>query len=308
MAGQHDSVFKDLIGNRDFAISFLMTYLPKELVSFVDWHTVKLESANVEHVRQQQKDNQKHKEQSDLTFLFKFKDGKNGAVFVHIESQTGDDGTLLIRTRHYQTSYLLDYMKLHKTTKDLPLVVSIIYYANKKPFSHSLNINDYFANTELAKQYAFTTQFIDLNRYSDEEIVAHGFIAGYELILKAIREKNIDGKLDIAINQIEAYDHIARQVLIRYMSQYSEMETDMFYDKLIHSKPDLKGDVMTVAEQWKKQGMQQGMQQGRFLEKQETARTMLADGISVDMVGKYTSLDRDTVLKLKSAVDSKTQH
>jgi hypothetical protein len=35
---------------------------------------------------------------------------------------------------------------------------------------------------------------------------------------------------------------------------------------------------------------------------------MLADGISVDMVGKYTSLDRDTVLKLKSAVDSKTQH
>jgi predicted transposase YdaD len=69
MADQHDSVFKDLIGNRDFAICFLMTYLPKELVALVDWHTVKLESANVEHIRQQQKDNQKHKEQSDLTFL-----------------------------------------------------------------------------------------------------------------------------------------------------------------------------------------------------------------------------------------------
>jgi predicted transposase YdaD len=179
-------------------------------------------------------------------------------------------------------------------------VVSIIYYANKKPFCHSLNINDYFANTELAEKYAFTTQFIDLNRYSDEEILEHGFIAGYELILKAIREKNIDGKLGIAINQIEAYDHIARQVLIRYMSQYSDMETDAFYDRIIDSKPDLKGDVMTVAQQWQEQGELKG--------KQETARTMLADGLSVDMVGKYTSLDLDTVLKLKKEVDSKTQH
>ena len=122
--------------------------------------------------------------------MFKFQDGKDGAVFVHIESQTGDDGTIVIRTRHYQTAYLLDYVKRHKTTKDLPLVVSIIYYANKKPFSYSLDINDYFSNKELAKKYAFTTQFVDLNRLSDEEIIDHGLIAGYEIILKAIREKN----------------------------------------------------------------------------------------------------------------------
>ena len=50
------------------------------------------------------------------------------------------------------------------------------------------------------------------------------------------------------------------------------------------------------------------MQQGRFLEKQETARTMLADGLSVDMVGKYTSLDLDTVLELKREVEKKTEH
>ncbi|WP_011178454.1 Rpn family recombination-promoting nuclease/putative transposase [Caedibacter taeniospiralis] len=299
MKNVHDSVFKDLIANRDFAVSFLMTYLPKELVELVDWQTVKLESANVEHVRQQQKDNQKQKEQSDLTFLFKFKDGKNGAVFVHIESQTGDDGTILIRTRHYQTSYLLDYIKRHKTVKGLPLVVSIIYYANQKPFSHSLNIHDYFANTELAKKYAFTTQFIDLNRYSDEEILEHGFIAGYELILKAIREKNIDGKLDIAINQIEAYDHIARQVLIRYMSQYSDMETKDFHDKLIYSKPDLRGDVMTVAEQWEQKGIQKGIQ--------TTARNFLLMGLSAEQVVKGTGLDQDTVLKLKKEVEQ-TQH
>ncbi len=52
MTNRHDNVFKDLISNSDFAICFLMTYLPKELIALVDWHSVKLESANVEHIRQ----------------------------------------------------------------------------------------------------------------------------------------------------------------------------------------------------------------------------------------------------------------
>ena len=178
--------------------------------------------------------------------------------------------------------------------------MSIIYYTNKKPFSHSLNINDYFANKALAEKYAFTTQFVDLNRFSDEEILEHGFIAGFELILKAIREKNIDGKLGIAVNHIELYDHIARQVLIRYMSQYSDMETDAFYDRIIDSKPNLKGDVMSVAEQWE--------QKGAMLKAQETARTMLVEGLASDLVIKCTGLDLNTVLELKREVETKTEH
>ncbi|MDA0911656.1 MAG: hypothetical protein O2809_08930, partial [Proteobacteria bacterium] len=70
------------------------------------------------------------------------------------------------------------------------------------------------------------------------------------------------------------------------------------------SKPDLEGDVMTVAQQWEKQGILKGEMQ----KAQETARNMLVDGLSIDMVGKYTSLDLDTVLKLKNEIDKKTQH
>ena len=282
--------------------------MPSELVSLIDWESVKLDAANVEHLRQQQKANFKQKEQSDLTFLFKFKDGKNGAVFVHIESQTTDDGTIVIRVRHYQTAYLLDYMKRHKTTTNLPLVVSIIYYANKKPFSHSLNINEYFENKDLAEKYAFTTQFIDLNRFSDEEILNHGLIAGYELILKAIREKDIDGKLQIAVNQIEAYDTIARQVLIKYMSYYSDMETDAFYDKIIDKKADLKDDVMTVAEQLKQQGIQIGIEKGALESKKETALNLLSFGDSLEKVEKVTGLEKSVIEELKKVASKQTQH
>ncbi len=98
------------------------------------------------------------------------------------------------------------------------------------------------------------------------------------------------------------------------------METEEFYDRIIHSKPNLKGDVMTVAEKWEQQGvqkgiqqgiqqgMQQGMQQGRFLEKEHTAKAMLTKGLSDDLVVECTGLDRGAVLKLKKELKSKTQH
>ena len=80
----------------------------------IDWKSVTLDSANVEHSRQSHKDNLKQKEQSDLAFIFQFKDGKQGAVFTHIEAQTTDDITLILRVRHYQTSFLLDFIKRNK--------------------------------------------------------------------------------------------------------------------------------------------------------------------------------------------------
>ena len=250
MANEHDLITKDLFTNRQFSIAFLKTYFPKELVSLVDWDTVELDSANVEHVRQQNKDNTKQKEMSDLTFLFKFKDGQNGAAFFHVESQTDNDITLILRVRHYQTAYLLDYLKRNKGVKKLPLIVSIIYYADKSPFSQSLNIYDYFHNSELAERHAFKTHLIDLSKLSDDEIMQHDYIAGYELILKHVRKGDIDNHIEVAAKHLIQYDQYTRQVLIKYMANFSDMQRDSFYDKIISSKPKLKGDVMTVAEQW----------------------------------------------------------
>ena len=137
-------------------------------------------------MRQKHKTNHKQKEASDLAFHFSFKDGRNCACFVHIEFQTTDDITIIVRTRHYQTSYLLDFIKRNKSVKKPPVVVSIIYYANEKPFSHSLDIYDHFENSELAREYAFTTKFIDLSKLTDKELLDHGYISSLEYIANSI--------------------------------------------------------------------------------------------------------------------------
>ena len=117
MPNFHDSTFKDLIANRDFKISFLKQYLPKAISKKINFETIELLSGNVEHVRPQNKKNKKTKEQSDLVFLVKFDDANNGLIFIHIEHQTTNDATILLRTIHYQTSILLDYFKSNKDKK-----------------------------------------------------------------------------------------------------------------------------------------------------------------------------------------------
>ena len=136
----------------------------------------------------------------------------------------------------------------------------------------------------------------------------HGFIAGYEIILKYIRQKQIDGNLGMAVNHIEMYDHIARQVLIKYMSDHSDMETDAFYDKIIDNEPNLEGDVMTVAEQWKQQGLQQGLQQGALESKKETAINLSRMGLTDDKIVEATGLERSVIKELKQVVSKKIQH
>ena len=307
MADHYDRLAKDLLNNREFSISFLRQYMPQDLVALIDWDSVILDFANVEHTRQQHKENVKQKEQSDLAFLFKFKDGKQGAILVHIEVQSTNDITIIVRSRHYQTAYLLDFIKRNKGVKKLPLVVSIIYYMNRKPFTHSLDVNDYFENKELADKYAFTTQFVDLVRQSDAEILEHDYIKGLEIILKYLATKNIDKVLEIAAQTITGYDSFARQTLIKYMSDYSDLDFNEFYDKIISSSSDLKDDVMTVSQQIEERALQkhapmlkaEGKAEGRHLEKVATAKKLLAMGLDAAKVVEATDLSKAEVKALQ---------
>jgi predicted transposase YdaD len=197
----------------------------------------------------------------------------------------------------------LDYIKRNKGVKQLPLVVSIIYYMNKKPFSYSRDINDYFENKELAKKYAFTTQFVDLVRQGDEEILQHNYIKGLEIILKYAAKRDIDSVLALASKEITGYDSFARQTLIKYMSDYSNLDFEEFYDKIVGSNIDLQGDVMTVSQQIEARALQkhapmlkaEGKAEGAHEKALATARNFLMMGIEAEKVAQGTGLSPEEI-------------
>ena len=182
------------------------------------------------------------------------------------------------------------------------------HYANEKPFSHSLDIHDHFENVELAKKHAFTTQFIDLSRLTDEEILEHGHIAGLECIFKYVAQKNVDAKLGMISQTIKTYDSFARQTLIRYLTNHSGMEKRVLSDTMIRNEPELESDVKTVAQQWIDEGIQQakpkylaqGIEKGIEKGIATVARNMIAKGIDTIIVSETTGLTEAQLESIKS--------
>ena len=191
-------------------------------------------------------------------------------------------------------------------------MVSIIYYINKKPFSHSLNIYDHFQNAQLARKYAFTTQFIDLSKFTDKELLKHGYIAGLECILKCVAEKNVDARLDIIGHAITSYDSFTRKTLIRYLARHSGLENQVLSDKIINNQPSLENDMKSAAQQWidegieqgvilgKQEGIEKGIKQGVEQGVEKVARNMFSEGDSIEKIARVTGLTNSALRSIQS--------
>ena len=170
----------------------------------------------------------------------------------------------------------------------------------------SLDINDYFENKELAEKFAFTTQFVDLVRQEDEEILQHDYIKGLEIILKYAAKKDIDSVLALAAKTITDYDSFSRQTLIKYMSDYSNLDFDQFYDKIVNSNIDLQGDVMTVSQQIAERALQEHAPMlkadGAREKALATARNMLLRGYDAKEVAELNNLSLEEVNALADEV------
>lgn len=83
--------------------------------------------------------------------------------------------------------------------------------------------------------------------------------------------------------------------MIRYILISGEGESGRIIDLLAESLPNERGEIMTIAQQLKNEGMQQGMQQREC----EIARTMLKEGDSPNRVARITSLPLHDIEQLQ---------
>ena len=77
------------------------------------------------------------------------------------------------------------------------------------------------------------------------------------------------------------------------IAKFSRKEL-MEYEDSLKAYRDIKNSLDTAIEK----GREEGKAEGRMQEKYETARKMLSDGMSADIVMKYTGLSEEDVLKI----------
>ena len=62
---------------------------------------------------------------------------------------------------------------------------------------------------------------------------------------------------------------------------------------------DIKNSIDTAKQEGLAEGMEKGMEKGMNQKAQDIARNMLADGVDIDLIMKYSGLTQEQIDKLK---------
>ena len=208
---------------------------------------------------------------------------------------------MALRVINYQTAELLAYAK-QNPGKQLPGIMTLIYHQGEKPWPYSLDIQDLFAEPELAMKYFAKPILIDLPAISDEELKQHSHIGPVEMILKHVRQKNFEQQMRVIFPTLQTVDDKSRKIVLKYLIEVADVPELELLETAKECLPKDKGLIMTVAERLIERGMQQGMQQGMRQGVLETAKKMLLKGFKVGSVQECTGLAAEALVKLKKEI------
>ncbi|EJQ4759501.1 Rpn family recombination-promoting nuclease/putative transposase, partial [Salmonella enterica] len=140
----------------------------------------------------------------------------------------------------------------------------------------------------------------------------HRRMAALTLLMKHIRQRDMMELLDrLPRVMVEWISPEQVRVLINYMVNAGEAPAPEFMRALAQRLPQHEDELMTIAQQLERIGIEKGLQQGIQLGRQEgrnegklegkleVARTMLQNGIDRNTVMKMTGLTEDDLAQIR---------
>ncbi|HBU3278389.1 TPA: Rpn family recombination-promoting nuclease/putative transposase [Klebsiella pneumoniae] len=293
----HDALFKQFLTHPENARDFFAVHLPANILPLCDLSTLRLEPASfVEHRLRQL--------HSDVLYSVQTTEGE-GYIYCLIEHQSKPDRLMGFRLMHYAMSAIAHHLKKSPADKTLPLVVPFLFYQGSVcPYPYSMNWLDGFADPALAQQlYTRSFPLVDLSVLSDEEILTHKGVALLELVQKHIRTRDgLMAVLPIIAQIINSQHNTVDQVrsVIEYIAyQGYILDESRFFSQLIALSPEYKTMLTTIAEQLEQKGIEKGIEKGIGLGVEKVARSLLQQGVDLNIIMQCTGLTREKIESLK---------
>ena len=289
----HDALFKQFLTHPENARDFFSVHLPANILPLCDLSTLRLEPASFVERRLRQL-------HSDVLYSVQMTEGE-GYIYCLIEHQSKPDRLMGFRLMHYAMSAIAHHLKKSPADKTLPLVVPFLFYQGSVcPYPYSMNWLDGFADPALAQQlYTRSFPLVDLSVLSDEEILTHKGIALLELVQKHIRTRDgLMAVLPIIAQIINSQHNTVDQVrsVMEYIAyQGYILDESRFFSQLIALSPEYKTMLTTIAEQLEQKGIEKGI--GLGVEK--VARSLLQQGVDLNIIMQCTGLTREKIESLK---------
>ena len=194
-----DVFFKTMMGYPEVAEDFLKAHLPKDLLSELDWSTLKLESGMLPNLKSQVS-------HTDILYRAQFKESARCFYFL-VEHQSRPDAHMAYRFQVYISLIYQQHMRQDPEAlqKPFPLCVPILLYNGKKAYPYPLGFEKLFGPYALFMQ-RFINQscvLVDLSIWEDKDLLSHGHAGLLEISLKArLRRDAIEAEIGAQFQRI----------------------------------------------------------------------------------------------------------
>lgn len=297
----HDLVFRNSLSDITFARDFIQLYMAENTKQHIDLSTLKLESSITidKHLKESI---------SDIVYSCFYKDKSLGSakIIVLIEHQSTPDKFMPIRVYYYLFGLLLQELAQRNEDRQalLPACHAIVFYHGQQtPYPYNLTLEGciYDPKNIMSNFWQKPINLIDVNEYDDEQLLKHQLAGILSTALKYSHKKDITKViykiLDLLIT-LDIRDPIRLELIatiLNYMLDTSELEDKSYFIRYLEKLPTpLKGELMTIADEFRKEGEEIG----EIKALKRTAINALKQGIKPKAVSKFTGLSFDEVNQL----------
>lgn len=312
---KHDQLARQALSDLKVAREFMDLYLDPEIHKLCDFDTLELISGA--YVGTDLKTYY-----ADMVFkvALKGETRRDAHIAIIAEHQSTPRKFMPLRILGYQVNELQEHVKRYKDSKPLPLVVAIVYYSGKKPYTYPTDIAELFADLAVdCKQHLGKFTLANVSQMDDDEILTHQQLAAVEMALKHIHDKDFSQATGVMFEAImksheNGINTILIETLISYLADGREQgEIKPLFNKM-QQVSEYSEIVMSYAEslrnEGKREGIKLGKQEGIKLgehlgeqkAQQEIARNLLKSGIDSTVVAKVTHLTKAQIEELKKSL------
>jgi predicted transposase/invertase (TIGR01784 family) len=281
----HDSVVQRFLRETSTVKSFFKEYLPADITELLDLRTL-------EFVRDKFVDAAMAKFFSDYLYKVKFKDRKDGFIFLLLEHKSWAYRFTGFQALKYIVQIWDQYLVDNEKAKYLPPVIPVVLYHGKGKWNLDTHFSVLFKKPGSLSEYipGFRYLLLDISHSPDEEIKGSAVLKILLMSLKYIFKPQLRDKLGEIFglfkkikNKQSALDYL--ETLVNYlMSSAGNLEEEEI-EVPVSEVFNQGGEIMaTIAEKLINQGIEKGVDKGKWY----VVMNMLRKGMDIGSIEELT--------------------
>ncbi len=301
----HDQFFKRSLQELPVARSFLKNHLPNSIKPLIHWGTLNLFESNTVGYGLDIRI-------SDITYKAKMKK-ELGYFITTFEHKSYPDKWAPFQVFYNMFRLLDTHHRQQQHSEDLPLVYGLLVYNGEKPYNFSTNFYALFGYYKDHARTIFNNpcQLIDFNDIPDKSLQKNAYDSLMIFAMKKVAQENMLDYADKLAELMNAYQENRKNTPAEYIKSVLHFlltkkscnsSAKQFTERLGRQlRSDIRGDMMTMAEQFVLEGKLEGKLEGLKQGKEKTLFALIKNMQSMKIPSQQIALI--TKLPLKKVED-----